>query len=140
LSIKFLGDGDYSFQAQKVGKVLGFQTYIQDHLQEAHWIIASSYLSILDSLAAGRQVFSLYSNPLKKDYLTTYPAATSLSISSSPEELASNFLKEYQQTKPHAQLINTAHNWALDQTWKKLTDQYIKLWTSKTPQLTFESL
>ena len=38
-------------------------------LRQASVVIASSYLSILEALAAGRPVISLYSNPLKEDYL-----------------------------------------------------------------------
>lgn len=38
-------------------------------LKTASIVIASSYLSILEALAAGRPVISLYSNPLKRDYL-----------------------------------------------------------------------
>lgn len=38
-------------------------------LRQASVVIASSYLSMLEALAAGRPVISLYSNPLKRDYL-----------------------------------------------------------------------
>lgn len=42
---------------------------ITHSLRQASVVIASSYLSMLEALAAGRPVISLYSNPLKQDYL-----------------------------------------------------------------------
>lgn len=131
IKITFLGDGDLAWEAEKIGKVLGFQSDVQKYLSQHHWVVASSYLTILDSLAAGREVFSVYSNPLKKDYLTLHPAAKYLSIAVSPTTLADVFANRYLDTTQFADSVSAAQGWALGQTWDKLADQYIGLWSKK---------
>jgi glycosyltransferase involved in cell wall biosynthesis len=128
IKIIFLGDGELAWEAEKLGKVLGFQDQPEKFIKQAHWVIASSYLSILDSIAAGRTVFSVYSNPLKKDYLTQHPAARFINIAVNDKTLADLFSDHYLNTSTHADAVNTAQNWALKQTWEKLADTYIKLW------------
>ena len=132
IKIMFLGDGELAWQAEKIGKVLGFQEQPEKFISQAHWVIASSYLSILDSIAAGRTVFSVYSNPLKKDYLKLHPAAIYINMAFNSKTLADTFTDHYLNTSYYSDSVNSAQNWALQQTWEKLADDYLKLWTQNT--------
>lgn len=140
LKVTFLGDGDLAWEAKEIGNVLGFKRDIKQYLSQAHWVIASSYLSILDSLAAGRTVFSVYSNPLKKDYLTSHPVAQGIHITGSAAELAAKFIGEHRDQKPHASLVSSAQQWAREQTWNQLADHYIQLWTDHNYQFAYQKL
>lgn len=132
LKITFLGDGELAWQAKDVGHVLGFHEDIQPYLKEVHWVIASSYLSILDALAAGRHVFSIYSNPLKADYLHYHPAANSFAIAGTAEELTQQFLNHYTDYQEHTATVPIAQPWIEQQTWDRLTQHYINLWRNNS--------
>ncbi len=135
LKVSFLGDGEVAWECEQVGKVLGFQEDITDHLSQAGVVITSSYLSMAEAMAAGRQVYSTYSNPLKKDYLTLHPMAKNISISYTSDQLATDFLKNYHQPQLQTKSIQKTQNWALKQTWKKLAIQYLDFWTQDNPKL-----
>lgn len=128
VKITFLGDGDAAWKASQIGNVLGFKPDIQAPLTQAHWVIASSYLSMLEAMAAGRHVFSVYSNPLKKDYLTGHPMAQYLSIAYTPKTLFEFFNGYYPNKAKSQDLISHAQAWAVKQTWLQLTDGYHKIW------------
>lgn len=135
LKIRFLGDGDYALEAEKVGKVLGFKEDITEDLQQARWVITSSYLSIIDSLASGRYVFSFYTNPLKKDYLFTFPANEQLSIVDNQSDFISQFSRVYEDKKAIDEKIKKGQAWALQQTWENVTQMYVDMWTKDNLQL-----
>lgn len=140
IEFTFLGDGPLAHQASELGDVLGFQPDITKHLAANQWVITSSYLSILDSLAAGRGVFSVYSNPLKADYLKLHPAAAAIYIASSPAELAANFIGAFREQAAHSLVINLAAKWAQSQTWSKLADVYEGVWRDSNYRYQMEKL
>lgn len=133
LGITFLGDGELAAQASSVGSVVGFQETTAPYLAKSAFVFSSSYLSILDSQASGSDVFSVFGNPLKEDYLNSSPFAKYLSISDSPEKLAASFLDHYYHPKKYEKKRLEAQRWALTQTWDKVADVYLKLWSTKYP-------
>jgi glycosyltransferase involved in cell wall biosynthesis len=128
LHIRFIGDGQCAWEAARVGQVFGFVDNISHQFEASQWIICSSYLTILDALAAGRTIFSIYTNPLKHDYLTTHPQAASLNIASNYQDLAGMLLAQLGSTRLNTNKIKTGQEWALSQTWSKLAGEYLKLW------------
>ncbi len=131
IKVAFVGDGPLGIKASQVGKVLGFKSDVTFYLKNHNWVITSSYLSIADSLAANRYVFSTFSNPLKKDYLTGHPCSEFFSINSSSDELFASIKSAVQKPTSTEKKLRLAHQWTTKQTWKKLTDQYLKLWGIK---------
>ena len=115
LPVTFVGDGQYRRQAARLGRVTGMVTNIKPYLNRPAAILASSYLTIWEALAYNRPVFSLYQNQLKKDYLEKFPAAGSINISGSAEELVGQ-LKEPKKIKE------------ILPTWKQVVRQYLDLW------------
>lgn len=140
LKVTFLGDGELAWEARKVGVVLGFQENISEYLQENHWVVASSYLAMLDAVAAGRTVYSVYSNPLKEEYLKSHPLATSVNIAGTSQELYNQFMYNYQQKPEHTEIINKSQKWATQQTWEKLANHYIKLWEDHSYTFAYNKL
>lgn len=88
------------------------------HIQDADYVFASGYLSILESLVRKKIVLASYDNPVKKDYLTMHPAVKFINING---QITSSPSKE-------------AYNWAVGQTWEKLVSQYLLIWQKKKSQ------
>lgn len=125
IAITFLGEGELRQQAKQVGQVTGYDLNTLPYLSKASLVITSSYLSILDSLAAGRRVIAVYSNPLKKDYLKTSPMAKYIDIVSSSGALAKKIEQHLKHPRKSSQ---NSIVWVKQQTWQKLVNQYLKLW------------
>lgn len=111
----FVGDGSLRKEAGKLGRVTGFVNNLRPYFQRPAAVFTSSYLTIWNALACGRAVFALYHNPLKKDYLESFPAAGAINISGSTEELADQF----KRPKTAAVVFPT---------WKQVAQTYLKLW------------
>jgi len=131
LKITFVGDGPLAAKAGKVGTVHGFQSDISKYLEHNNLVITSSYLSMLDAMATGRRVFSVYSNPLKKDYLRLHPASNRFTAHSDPDSLAQALNLYLRDPSPDSVKITSAKRWASKQTWSHLADTYLKLWHLK---------
>lgn len=125
--IDFLGDGQLSSDCRQVGNVLGFQDQIQDHIESAQVVITSSYLSILDVLKLNRPVISIYSNPIKEDYLRLHPLSKYLNISNTPKQIKDNIEKQ-NRPKSSPQLNQHDQSWLDSQSWQNLTQAYLDLW------------
>ena len=82
-----LGDGAYSKQLSKYGKVLGFDRKINDRIMNSDIVFASSYLSILEALSLGKRVFAVYQNELKKDYLNLSPFKKYIFVAQNADEI-----------------------------------------------------
>ena len=122
------GDGPFRKEVERFGRVYGFVSDLASYIKSSDFVFASSYLSILEAMAAKKMVFSVYDNPLKEDYLKMSPFAQWIVIESSPEGLADKiiyFLK-YQEKKKI--ITNSAYNWVKTQTWEKVVDKYLSLW------------
>jgi len=118
LPVTFVGDGGWRGKAEKLGKVTGMVKDLTPYLKRPAYIFATSYLTIWEALAYNRPVFSLYQNQLKKDYLEKFPAAGSINISGSAEELVGQ-LKEPKKIK------------VILPTWKQVAQTYLKLWQKR---------
>jgi glycosyltransferase involved in cell wall biosynthesis len=122
------GDGELKKIAAKVGTVHGFVSTIEKEIAKADIIFASSYLSILESMAQHKLVFSTYSNPLKEDYLKMTPFAKFIIIENDPEKLAEKIDYYIHNSKEQKEMIENAYTWVVKQTWEKITEDYLRLW------------
>lgn len=119
------GNGSLAPRVRKYGKVVGFVLEIESYIMQADIVFASSYLSIMQSLACKRYVIAAFTNPLKKDYLNMTPFRKWIAISSSPDEIAKTLTKKSQIKKSN---IEKAYQWATQQTWDAVVLAYEKLW------------
>jgi glycosyltransferase involved in cell wall biosynthesis len=100
-------------------------------VQGSRFVFTSGYLSLLDAMICRRFVFSVYENPLKRDYLEMMPRARNLmEISGSPEELASAFCRVLRESGREAACVERAYRFAAEQTWERLATAYLQLYGS----------
>ncbi len=125
--IEFLGDGPLRYKAEKVGKVLSFQEHIDKYLKEARFVIASGYLTILEAMAARKLVFAVANNELRYDYLKVFDKY--LIEVASTETLIRKIGYFTNSSKDEKKIVEKAYNWAHIQTWEKVAELYLKLWT-----------
>lgn len=122
------GDGKYRVRAEKVGRVLGFISKPEVNFKKYRYAFISRYLAILEAMQEKRLVFALYDNPIKKDYLKMTPFASSIVIVSSQAELADKVRYYLKHSREEKELIDKAYEWSQKQTWKNVTNTYLKLW------------
>ena len=120
----FLGDGPFRKEAEEVGKVTGWVKRPADYLNKSRLCFASGYLTILEALALKKPVFAFYNDPVKKDYLKITPFSKWINIENNIERMA----KKLVNYKEDRQRLNEASKCALQQTWKKVAETYMKLW------------
>lgn len=125
---KALGDGSLKSSLAEFGETPGFQPDFIEDLHDADIVFASSYLSMLNALAAKKLVVALYDNELKKDYLLMSPFAKYIIAEKSPEE-AYKKIKHYILNPNKLKTLKEEESlWASTQTWDKVTELYLKLW------------
>ena len=127
-SINFVGDGTLRKEAEKYGRVLGFVRDVGKHIRKADFVFTSGYLSILEAMINKKLVFAVYDNPLKEDYLRMAPFNKWIVIESNPKELAVKVKFYFENPLEEKKVVEEAYNWAREQTWEKLTKNYLELW------------
>ena len=153
VAVTFLGDGSFKKEAKELGKVVPQwqnchsgkrsasrirswtsqddadekevrNSYLSETMQGADVVFASSYLSILSAMAAKKPIVAVYTNPLKRDYLTMTPFGKFISVVDSAEGIV-NQVQNLEKT--HAK-VEQAYVWAKEQTWEKVVASYLHLW------------
>ena len=115
------GDGSKRKEIEKYGLVLGFVSNAWEYVASSDLVLASSYLSMLEALVAGKSVFATYNNELKRDYLVDSPFRSFINIG---------------QAEDFAVIIQNLDNekakkgqiWAKKQTWGRVVNTYLRLW------------
>lgn len=107
------GDGPLKHLLPSSVKFLGFVPNPAVHIAKSDYVFCTGYLGILESWIQHKIVLSAYSNPLKQDYLFMHPMSKYL---------------VFDEPLPD-QLPEMAYNWAKAQTWAKLTQLYLQLWS-----------
>jgi glycosyltransferase involved in cell wall biosynthesis len=92
------------------------------------FVFASQYLSMLEAMQIGRQVFSFANNEFKKDYIESFPTSKNLIVFSDPNELKVKIESVLKDPKIEIENINSARSWTKTQNWKHLADVYESLW------------
>lgn len=119
-----LGGGSLLGSVKRYGKAIGFVKDPISYIQNSDIVFASSYLSILLGFACRKPVFSVYTNPLKKDYLEMTPFADWIVESDDPESIAAAILSL--ETKNNS--LEKAYAWVKKQTWDGVVNIYLALW------------
>lgn len=122
------GDTPYEKDIKKIGKAYGFVEDIQGVLAQSSLVLASSYLSIFDAFAQKKPVFSVYTNPLKRDYLEMAPFAKWITMTDNPTTLAHKIKLQIQNPMENADNVTHAYEWVQNQTWEKVKELYYTLW------------
>lgn len=122
------GEGTMVKTVKRYGEVNNFTKDINSVIESADIVFASSYLIMLQALAAKKIVIGVYENNLKDDYLRMSPFKEYVYICKDSKEI-SDVIKSIAKDpwKSNAMLDN-GYKWAREQTWEKVTDIYLKLW------------
>lgn len=134
LRLTIVGDGTlreslehYSQEHQLPVAFVGQQPKPQKYLAGAKWACVSGYLAMLEALALGKTVLSVYDNPLKGDYLRTFPVATKILIGGSEAELANRWTAAIEDAQSEGS-VSEAQAWARGQSWENVCDVYEAIW------------
>jgi glycosyltransferase involved in cell wall biosynthesis len=110
-------------------KLHGFVSNPQFYLMQSSFAFVTGYLAILEAMSYKRLIFSIYDNPLKKDYLYSIPNADNLMfICSSSEQMAENLFFALKNPEASCVKRKEAYSFAVEQTWAKVTNIYLSLY------------
>jgi hypothetical protein len=122
------GDGELGQELEHFGKIEGFINDIENKIKAADIIFTSSYLTMLQVLAARKIVISVFENKLKEDYLKNSPFAKYIYICKSGEEIYSVIQSIAVESWKTNSMVENGFKWAVGQTWGNVTEKYLKLW------------
>lgn len=131
-NLEVCGDGSLREKFEKIGKVHGFMKNLKPFIKKSDFIFASSYLSIMEALSCYKFVFSVYDNPLKKDYLQMSPFAEFVSITDSPNGLLKDISYFYSNPDKRKKSLDKGYNWTRQNNWDTVVLLYLKLWKVKS--------
>ncbi len=106
----------------------GWVAQPRTYLERADVVVTTGYLGILEALAAGAIVCSLYDNELKRDYICMSPFADLIMHANSPEALAEKYHALHHDRTAETALRTAAHSFVLDHTWDRVVTSYERLW------------
>lgn len=124
------GDGSLANYVAQYYKVHGFVEDLNSYISKADFIFTSSYLSILQVLALKRLVFAAFDNSIKEDYLKMAPFAKWMVIEKNPKAIAEKVRYYSTHPKEKEKIVDFAFNWVKEQTWEKVADIYLRLWSA----------
>lgn len=135
VNIIWVGDGTLRPLCEAVGKVTGWVNQPEKHLQAADFVLANSYLSILEAQAVGKVVIGIHETELKRRYLETYPGGKMMVLAASAYAANKQILDLLTKKADWVALEKKAHTYAEQQTWGKIAEQYLRLWQGKKTPL-----
>ena len=118
------GDGPYSSKIAQYGKVHGFIDDLMKPIINADIVCASSYLTMIDALSCGKTVIAFYNNPLKKDYLESFPMHASI-IATDKVVDALQKVSNLTESQSVEELVSKAH---AHFSWDTIVKEYLALW------------
>jgi len=135
LSLDVYGDGPQLKQAKTFVKkhklAVKFHGFIKNaakYIPSYKYAFVSRYLSILEAMITKKYIFAVYNNQIKKDYLTCHPQTDNIFIAKDSSILAKQILTVIKNPKLSKDKLLKSYQWARKQTWKKVAQQYLKLW------------
>jgi len=122
-------------------KYWGIAQNVETTLQKYKYAFLSACLANLEAMVCRRLVFSIYSNPLKKDYLEMVPGARLMNeICGSPEELAGRIVFHLNDSSTDGPMLDKAYAYALSQTWEDAADKHAALFAKQRPTYKWREL
>jgi len=138
VNLIILGDGSKRNEAERFcqknklsAKFTGFVTDMDRYIFAAHFVFTSRYLGIIEALSRKKFVFAVYNNEIKKDYLYMTPFVDFFSITKDDNALSEEIVFHIQNQHVAFEKTKKGFLWAEKQTWERLTDTYLQLWTKK---------
>lgn len=131
LEITWVGDGSYKKECQKLGQVTGMVKDTTLYMAKADLVWSASYLSILEAQAQGKIVCAFYSHQLKERYIKSYPGLAFILVEYDLDKMKTQLVKLIHNPAVFNQYSHQAQQWALQQSWQKVADQYQQLWGFK---------
>ena len=101
---------------------------VYDVIDSYDIVIASGYLTIIEALSSNKVVLSYYNNALREDYLRMHPAAESMLICGSEEDVSNKVRHYLNEREIKVQKFKQGWEWARHQTWESVADKYLQLW------------
>lgn len=119
------GDGPYAEQLKDQEGIIfkGYDLSAEKEIIKYEYAFVSRYLSILEAMAAKRQVVAVYDNPVKKDYLMMTPFKDWIDICHNDVDVAKIVTE-----KTGNESVTKAFSWVSEQTWDRLAEVYLSLW------------
>jgi len=138
VALSICGDGPLRDAVTVSARAAGIQVQLHGwtpdvapFLERSRFAFVSGYLSILEAMAHRRLACALYDNPLKRDYLESFPAAPHMVIAADPEGLAAALARHLDQPAMTAPEVEAAAAYARAQTWERLASLYLDLYRSR---------
>ncbi len=126
--LQVFGEGNWAKELKEYGKVNNFTENPNSVIEPADIVFASSYLIMLQALAAKKIIIAVYENNLKEDYLRMSPFVDYIYICKSSDEVSTVISSVVKDPWKSAVMIDNGYKWAREQTWEKVTSIYFKLW------------
>jgi len=124
-----VGDGPLRRDAERFAtqqdlpiEFVGMVDNVGDYIHQSSVVGVSGYLGILEAAIDKKRIVAYYETPIKEDYLRMHPIAPSMAICSTSSEILSQLGSIDNLNK---RKIETAYNWARQQTWPALAKRYI---------------
>lgn len=103
-----------------------------EYFLRCKYAFVSGYLTILEAMMAKSLVFSVYSNPLKKDYLALIPHASDIMIiAPNSEHIAKKLMEVRHSQSAFEKMISKARMFAMEHPWSKIADAYVDSYIGK---------
>jgi glycosyltransferase involved in cell wall biosynthesis len=139
VSLEICGDGSLKEKIIAIGdnnglniKLHGFVDNPRDYLIRSKFAFVSGYLAIFEAMINRKLVFAIYTNELKKDYLTMMPEFSNVvEIVPSAELLADRLVYYHKNPAMAEKKIQRAYDFAKKQTWEKVADIYLMMYKEK---------
>lgn len=107
----------------------GFVENVRTYMLNSHYVFATGYLSILEAMYCKRPVFSIYDNPLKKDYLYSIPETDNLMfVAGSSQELVTKIYNVIKSSELEKSVLEKAYVFANNQSWDNIANTYLNLY------------
>lgn len=127
-SLTVYGEGPLGEKIKGPGIILkGYDPDADKEIQKYEFAFVSRYLAILEAMAAKRQVFAIYDNPVKKDYLMMTPYNNLIRVVGSAFQLAKMLIG----LKNKKQIEDQGFNLVQNLTWLKIVQEYETLWSTR---------
>ena len=136
LVLTVIGDGTLRKEAVRFVKkrkihvdFLGTVTNLKKHLSNCDFIFSPRYLTTLESFAYKKHVFTFFTNAIHRDCFALSPFLNWITLCGTVDEMVETVSYSLSGKDIHNQQIKHAFSWVKQQSWEKLSDQYISLWS-----------
>lgn len=135
LQLDICGDGVLREEVENLARssnhiinLHGFIDNLDSKIDQADAVFTSGYLGILECFARFKPVISVYSNDLKYDYLTMMPDYDKMINIIDSNISLEDVINKLEDSEYYQSITNQAYSFSRKHTWKKMANNYIKLW------------